>query len=166
MPNEQPLSIPINTPSFNWDNFNLHDQWKLFREQCKFLLINDGPYSKHSEPAYIAAVLNWLGQKSYQIFNNLNFDAEGKGKSRIVDVLFMFEMHFKPTQSVLQLWYQLDSIYSSQCKDQTEFMSKLCDVANDCSFTNKDEIVKFLFLIHNTYEKSVNRKNENYRHSH
>ena len=25
-------------------------------------------------------------------------------------------------------------------------MSKLCNVANDCSFANKDEIVKFFFL--------------------
>ena len=58
MPNEQPLSIPIKTPSFNWDNVNLHDQWKLFSEQCKFLLINDGLFSKHSEPAHIGAVLN------------------------------------------------------------------------------------------------------------
>ena len=32
-------------------------------------------------------------------------------------------------------------------------MSKLCDVAHDCSFANKDEIVKFLFLIHNTNER-------------
>ena len=32
-------------------------------------------------------------------------------------------------------------------------MSKLYDVANDCSFANKDEIVTFLFLIHNTNER-------------
>ena len=152
MPNEQPLSIPIKPPSFDWDNGNVHDQWKLFSEQCKFLLINDCPFSKHSEPAHIAAVLNWLGPKSYQVFNNLNFDAEGKDKSKIDDVLFMFEMHFKPTLSVLQLWYQLGSIYSRQCKDQTEFMSKLCDIANDCGFANKDEIVTFSFLMHNTNE--------------
>ena len=62
-------------------------------------------------------------------------------------------MHFKSTQSVFQLWYQLGSIYSSQCKYQTKFMSKLFDVANDCSFANKDEIVKFLFLIHKTNER-------------
>ena len=117
MPNEQPLSITIKTLSFN-----LHEQWKLFSEQCKFLLINDGPFSKHSEPAHIAAVLNRLGPKSYQVINNLNFDAEGKDKSKIDDVLFMFEKHFKSIQSVLQSWYQLGSIYSSQCKDQTEFM--------------------------------------------
>ena len=128
-------------------------QWKLFSKQCKFLLINDWPVSKHSKPACIAAVLNWLGLKSYKVFNNLNFDADGKDKTKIDDVLFMFEKHFKPTQSVLQLWYQLGSIYSSQCKDQTEFMSKLHDVANNCSFANKDDIVKFLFLICNTNER-------------
>ena len=55
MQSDQPLSIPIKNPSFNWDNVNLHDQRKLFNEQCKFLLINDGPFSKHSEPAHIAA---------------------------------------------------------------------------------------------------------------
>ena len=75
----------------------MHDQWKLFSEQCKFLLINDCPFSKHSESAHIAAVLNWLGLKSYQVFNNLNFDTEGKDKSKINDVLFMFEKHYKPT---------------------------------------------------------------------
>ena len=32
-------------------------------EQCKFLLINSGMFSKHSEPAHVAAVLNWLGLK-------------------------------------------------------------------------------------------------------
>ena len=117
MPNEQSLSIPIKTPSFNLDNVNLHEQWKLFSEQYKFLLIDDCPFSKHSEPDHTAAVLNWLGPESYQVFHNLNFDAEGKDKSKIDDVLFMFEKHFKPTQSVLQLWYQLCSIYLSQCKD-------------------------------------------------
>ena len=131
----------------------MHDQWKLFSEQCKFLLIKDGPFSKHSEPAGIVAVLNCLGLKSYQVFNNLNYDAEGKDTSESSDVMFMFEKHFKLTQSVLQSWHQLGSIYSSQCKDQTEFMSRLHDVANDCSFANKDEIVKFLFLIHNTNER-------------
>ena len=101
MSNEQPLSIPIKTQSFNWDNVNLHEQWKLFSQKCKFLLINECLFSKDSEPACIAAVFNWLGPKSYQAFNNLNFDAEGKDKSKINDVLYMFEKHFKPTQSVL-----------------------------------------------------------------
>ena len=142
MPGEMtPPNLLIKTPSFNWESVNLHDQWKLFSEQCKYLLTNDGPFSKHGEAAHVTAILNWLGPKSYQVFDNLNFEAERK------------EKHFKPTQSVLQSQYQLGSIYLSQCKDQTEFMSKLCDVANDCRFANKDEIVKILFLIHNTNER-------------
>ena len=58
MPNEQSLCIPIKLPSSNWYSVNLHNQWKLFSEQCKFLLINDGWFSKHSEPAHIAGELN------------------------------------------------------------------------------------------------------------
>ena len=38
-------------------------------------------------------------------------------------------------------------------KTKLNLCLKLCDVANDCSFVNKDEIVKFLFLIHNTNER-------------
>ena len=34
-------------------------------------------------------------------------------------------------------------------KTQSEFYHKLNSVANDCNFTNKDEIVKFLYLTHN-----------------
>ena len=48
MPDDQPPGIPINTSSFNWDSVNLHEQWNLFSKQCKFFLINDGPFSKHS----------------------------------------------------------------------------------------------------------------------
>ena len=32
-------------------------------------------------------------------------------------------------------------------------MSNVHDIANDCSFENKDEIVKFLFLIYNTNKR-------------
>ena len=33
-----------------------------------------------------------------------------------------------------------------------KFLNKLKDVAADCSFTNKNKVIKFLFLIHNTNE--------------
>ena len=148
-----PASTQIKNPSFNWESVNLHDQRKLFSEHYKYLLTNDGPFSKHTEAAHVTTILNWLGPESYQLFNNLYFEAERNEKNKVDHVLFMFEKCFKPTQSVLQSWYLLGSIHSSQCKDQTEFMSKLHDVANDCSFANKDEIVKILFLIHNTNER-------------
>ena len=148
MPGHTTQSI---SPTFNRDSQNLHEQWKSFREQCQFLLI-DGPYSIHMEPVHIAVVLNWMGPPSYQIFNNLTFP-EDKDKKKLTNVLDILCGHFKPTQSVLQSWYQLGSVYSSQHKDQMEFLNKLKDVAADCSFTNKDKVIKFLFLIHHTNER-------------
>ena len=40
-------------------------------------------------------------------------------------------------------------IYSGAFKTQSDFYHKLNSVANDCNFTNKDEIVKFFYLTHN-----------------
>ena len=64
----------------------------------------------------------------------------------------MYLKHLKFTssqQSLFQSWYQLGGQYFSSFKSQTDFMLKLKDIANDCSFTNSDEVVKFLFLTHN-----------------
>ena len=127
-------SIPIKPLIFNRDSLNLHEQWTLFREQCQFLLI-DGPYPVHTEPACIAAVL------------------KARDKKNLLNVLEVLGGHFKPTHSVLQSWCQLGSVYSSQCKDQMEFLIKLKDVAADCSFLNKKEVIKVLFLIHNINER-------------
>ena len=38
-----PPSIPVNKPSFNWESTNLHEAFKLFRSQVKFLLV-EGQY--------------------------------------------------------------------------------------------------------------------------
>ena len=120
MPGDTKQSIPVKPPTFNWDSSNLHEQWKLFKEQCQVLLM-DGPYSMHTEPACIPVVLNWIGPHSYQIFNNLMFP-EDSHKKKLVNILEVLGGHFKPTQSVLQSWYQLGSVYSSQCKDQMDFL--------------------------------------------
>ena len=64
-----------------------------------------------------------------------------------------FGDEFKPCQTVMQSWYQLGNLYSSQCKDQTEFMTRIRDLAKEGGFTNQEEIVKFLFLIHNNNTK-------------
>ena len=50
-------------------------------------------------------------------------------------------------------WYQLGNIYSSQCKDQTEFMTKLKELSKETGFKEPDELTKFLFVIHNTDSK-------------
>ena len=92
--------------------------------------------------------LNWLGSKSYGVYNELEFSA-GKSKTNVQYVLEAFEAYFKPTQSLFQSWYQFGRQYSNSFKSQMDFMLKLKEIVNDCSFTNSDEVVKFLFLAHN-----------------
>ena len=85
----------------------------------------------HTEPACIEVVLNWMGLHSYKIFNNFMFP-ENKEMKKLINVLEVLRGHFKPTQSVLQSWCQLGNVYSSQCKDQKEFLIKLKDIAAYC----------------------------------
>ena len=63
--------------------------------------------------------------------------------------------YWMPLRGILS-WYALGSIYSGAFKTQLEFYHKLNSVANDCNFTNKDKIVKFLYLTHNQIPESMN----------
>ena len=65
------------------------------------------------------------------------------------DVIEQFDLYFKPSQNTFQSWYELGSLYSSQFKNQNDFMNKLINVSKDCNLDNPDELVKFLFLVHN-----------------
>ena len=42
---------------------------------------------------------------------------------------------------------------SSEIKTQSDFMYRLKDLASQCEFTNLDEVVKFLFLIHKKHSE-------------
>ena len=83
----------------------------------------------------------------YPVYDNLPISEEDKkDPTKLLDV---FEHYFKLKRNIFQSWYALGSIYSGTYKTQSEFYHKLNSVANDCNFTNKDEIVKFLYLTHN-----------------
>ena len=70
------LNLPLSKPTFNWDATNLHEAFKGFKQQCDNLL--GGPYSDHSGEAKVSAILNWLGIKSYSIFDTLDLTKEQK----------------------------------------------------------------------------------------
>ena len=141
-----PPSILVNKPSFNWESTNFHETFKLFHNQVKFLLA-EGQYSKCDEMDKVRAILNWL-LKSFEDFKDLVMEP-GEDKRKCEDVLKAFECYFKPTQSLFQNWYQLGGLYSGSCKSQGDFMRQLKEITKECSFTNPDEFVKFLFLTHN-----------------
>ena len=84
----------------------------------------EGPYKNVQEFDKVAAMLGWLKDKGFNLYEAIDWDGIGKNKQLYKDVLEAFEAHFKPCQTAMQGWYQLGSVYSNQCKSQTEFMQK------------------------------------------
>ena len=149
-------NLPVNQLVFNWESTNVIEEWKRFRGQVE-LLLEDGPYSGMAEKMKVATLQNWMTDRGQKIYKDeLIFPEEGenmKDKNKLKDVLDVFETHFTPLQSMIHSWYNLGALHSHHCKDQSEFMSKLRNLAKDCGFANQDEVVKLLFLIHNSHKR-------------
>ena len=107
-----------------------------------------GLYKDNDATSKVCAILNWLGDNAYEIYEHLHW-ATDADKDDPEKVLLAFENYFKPEQNQFHSWYTLGTIYSSQFKCQHDFLTRLREVAKDCSFANADEIVHFLFLTHN-----------------
>ena len=101
----------------------------------------------------VATVLNWLGKATYQLHDEFNYARADKDK--LSDVLDRFEAHFRPQHNMIHAWYRIGSTFSdsNEIKTQYDFMYRLEDLTSQCEFTNADEVVKFLFLIHNKHSE-------------
>ena len=151
MPDPEPtaeLQLQLKHPSLNWEG-NLHENFKSFEYRARVLL--DGPYQKYNEQIKVAALLSWTGDKGFKLYHTIDWG--DKGKNKWEDILTTFKAHFKPCQTVMQSWYQLGSLYSSNCKDQSEFMARIKELVKEGAFTQQEEIIKFFFVIHNTNDK-------------
>ena len=96
-------------------------------------------YKKCSNNVKCGTILNWLGIEAYLVYEKLSImEAQKQDPELLLDA---FEKYFKPERNIFQSWYTLGSIYSGAFKTQSEFDHKLNSVANDCNFTNKEEIV-------------------------
>ena len=146
----QYAQLNMKQPMFNWDG-NQYESYKMFKNKASILLY--GPYVYADGPSKVAAILSWLGDKGFQLYANTDWDRLGKDKTNWMQVLDAFSEHFWSCQTVMQAWYQLGNLYSQQCGNQTDFMTRLKELAAEGGFSNQDEIVKFLFLIHNTNQK-------------
>ena len=150
VPAPRAIQLTVKYPSFNWEG-NTHEHFKTFKQRTEILM--EGPYEDYKEPDKVAAILGWLGDKGHQVYASLNWTALGKDKKKYQDVLDAFDSYFKSMQTIMHSWYQLGNIYSSQCKDQTEFMTRLKELSKETGFKESDELTKFLFVIHNTDSK-------------
>ena len=140
------LHIPFVPPTSSWDSPNLFSQFKIFKQKVEFAF--KGMYKENDTASKVCAILNWLGDNAYEIYKHLHW-AIADDKDDPEKVLEAFEKYFKPEQNQFHSWYMLGSVYSGQFKCQHNFLTRLREVAKDCSFANADEIVCFLFLTHN-----------------
>ena len=138
--------IPFVPPTFSWDSPNLFSQFKIFKQKVEFAF--KGMYRDNDAASKVCAILNWLGDNAYEIYEHLHW-ATVDDKDDPEKVLEAFAKYFKPEQNQFHSWYTLGSVYSGQFKCQHDFLTRLREVAKDCSFANADEIVRFLFLTHN-----------------
>ena len=145
-------SVPIRQPEFDWNATNLSQEFSTFRRICASLL-EDGPYSSMSGKQRVATLLNWLGRAAYQLYDE--YDYTGAHKNELSDMLDRFETYFRPWHNMIHAWYRIGMTFSKSdgITSQSEFMYRLKDVAKQYEFTNSDEIVKFLFLIHNKHSE-------------
>ena len=140
-------SVPNRQPEFDWNTTNLSQEFSTFKRMCASLL-DDGPYSELSGKQKVATV---LGKSAYQLHDE--FDYPGKDKDKLSDVLERFEANFRPEHNMIHAWYRTGTTFSNSedITSQSEFMYRLKDLTSQCEFTNADEVVKFLFLIHNKH---------------
>ena len=138
--------IPFVPPTFSWDSPNLYTQYKIFKQKVNFAC--KGLYKDNDAASKVCAIFNWLGDNADEIYKHLHW-ATDDDKDDLEKVLLAFENYFKPEQNQFHSWYTLGTIYSSQFKRQHDFLMRLREVTKDCSFANADEIVRFLFLMHN-----------------
>ena len=147
IPVDKPVSILFVPQTFSWDSPDLYSSFKLFKQKVEFVF--KGQFKDCDGASKVSAILNWLGNNAYEVCENLHWEAAAH-KTEPDCVLEAFKtLYFKPEQNHFHSWYILGSIYSGQFKCQYDFLNRLKEVAHDCSFTNADEIVCFLFLTHN-----------------
>ena len=99
----------------------------------------------------MVALLSWMDNKGFYLYDSIKWGAHDKKQWN--HVLKAFKEHFKPCQTVMQSWYQLGSLYSSNCKDQTEFVTRIKLLVGEGGFKEKEKVIKFLFVIYNTVPK-------------
>ena len=134
---QQRPHVVLSSVTCNQDN--LYEQFESFKRVVEFTF--QGQCEKCLNGIKCGSILNWLGVQANPIYDNLSISEDDKkDPSKLLDA---FECYFKSEQNIFQSWYALGSIYSGAFKTQSEFYHKLNSMANDCSFTNKDEIVKF-----------------------
>ena len=63
--------IPFVPPTFSWDIPNLYTQYKIFKQKVDFAF--KGLYKDNDAASKVCAILNWLGNNAYEIYEHLHW---------------------------------------------------------------------------------------------
>ena len=94
--------IPLVPPTFSWDSPNLYSQFKIFKQKVDFAF--KGQFKESNASSKVCAILNWLGDNAYEIYERLHWAADDD-KNDLEKVLKAFENSFKPEQNQFHSWY-------------------------------------------------------------
>ena len=123
MPDKDPPvkipTLPFKPPEFDWNASNLYSQFKLVKTKVKFAF--KGTYKENPEQAKVGAILNWLGNSSFEVYANFIWP-DPADKNDPLKVLKAFKDYFKPAQNKYYCWYSLGGVYSSQFNDQVSYL--------------------------------------------
>ena len=64
------LKIPFVPPTFSWDSLNLYGNFKLFKQKVEIPF--KGQFKDCDGMAKVGAILNWLGDNGYKVYENLH----------------------------------------------------------------------------------------------
>ena len=70
MPGE--TKIPFVPPTFSWDSPNLYSNYKLFKQKVEIAF--KGQFQDCDNGAKVGAILNWLGDNAYEIYENIHWE--------------------------------------------------------------------------------------------
>ena len=69
-------------------------QFRIFKTKVQFAF--NGAYKNNSNDAKVGAILNWMGDSAFEVYNNLVWGLPAD-KDDPNKVLTQFENYFKPT---------------------------------------------------------------------
>ena len=65
---EKVHTLPFVPPVFDWSAQNLYTQFHIFKTKVQFTF--NGTYRNNSSEAKVGAILNWMGDSTFEVYNN------------------------------------------------------------------------------------------------
>ena len=94
------IKIPFVPPTFSWNSRNLYSNFKLFKQKVEIAF--KGQFKDCDDIAKVGAILNWLGNNAYEVYENLHLE-EAAHKDNPDCILKALEKYFKPEQNQIPL---------------------------------------------------------------